>query len=227
MVRPLFGCQEIMCSPGHANGSRGSLEILWRRDSPRIVCPRLFGLSCCYQCLKSQRAYVQEKANHFSKMNPPPPCRISKTQTHNLLINRPHCTFLEVSLAPLAQSSTSNSSLSPLPTKSKLAPDLDSSTHVPPSCAAAATTQTINITTLNITYGGGDSYNGDIRNGCVGGRRNEYYFESRSGMLTHNDVDLALTPPAQTLLLLLLPHLHRCCSQRTARHSRLHSAQQE
>lgn len=58
--------------------------------------------------------------------------------------------------------------------KSKLAPDPDSST-------AVAASHTVNIATLNVTYG--DHYGGAIHNGCVGGRRNEYYSELRSCML--------------------------------------------
>lgn len=60
--------------------------------------------------------------------------------------------------------------------KSKLAPDPDSST-------AVAAPHTVNIATLNVTYG--DHYGGAIHNGCVGGRRNEYYCRVCTG-----------TPPA-------------------------------
>lgn len=58
-------------------------------------------------------------------------------------------------------------------------PDLGSLDNPTPN---AVTAQTVNITTLNVTYGG-DGYNGSIHNGYVGGRRNEYYSESRSCML--------------------------------------------
>ncbi|KAF4590200.1 hypothetical protein EYR40_009401 [Pleurotus pulmonarius] len=77
-------------------------------------------------------------------------------------------------LAPLP---APNSSLSPLPTRSRSS-DSDSFTTVLPNSAATATS--VNITTLNITYG--DHYGGAIYNGCVGGRRNlnEYHPGSRS-----------------------------------------------
>lgn len=90
-------------------------------------------------------------------------------------------TLLGVRLAPLASSNSSLSLLSAGP-KSEWRVDsesgsLDRPTRAPPNqCnAASATAQTINITTLNVTYG--DHYGEAIHNGCIGGRRNENYFE--------------------------------------------------
>ncbi|KDQ25713.1 hypothetical protein PLEOSDRAFT_1106618 [Pleurotus ostreatus PC15] len=91
---------------------------------------------------------------------------------------------LELPLAPPVSSTSSlptatSSSLSPLPLKSKLPRDSDGSTTVPPH-RASTSAQTINITTLNVTYG--DHYGGAIHNGCIGGRRNENenYFDPPS-----------------------------------------------
>ncbi|KAL4255375.1 hypothetical protein AB1N83_013854 [Pleurotus pulmonarius] len=85
--------------------------------------------------------------------------------------------FLDLSHAPSVLSTSSsptNSSLSPSPIKSKPRGKSHSSATVPPKCASTKA-QTINITTLNVTYG--DHYGGAIHNGCVGGRHNKYYSE--------------------------------------------------
>ncbi|KAG9227638.1 hypothetical protein CCMSSC00406_0000716 [Pleurotus cornucopiae] len=87
---------------------------------------------------------------------------------------------LGLPLAPPVSSTlptAASSSLSPLPLKSKLPRDSDGSTTVPPH-RASTSAQTINITTLNVTYG--DHYGGAIHNGCIGGRRNENYFDPPS-----------------------------------------------
>ncbi|KDQ25711.1 hypothetical protein PLEOSDRAFT_160328 [Pleurotus ostreatus PC15] len=102
----------------------------------------------------------------------------SKNRSHTHLPPSPpdlH-TLLGVSLAPPVLPNPpfpTCASLSLLTTKSKskLAPDPDSS-------IAVAASHTVNIATLNVTYG--DHFEGAIHNGCVGGRRNEYYSELRS-----------------------------------------------